>query len=297
MHIKSWNQLCKDEQFQAKDFFTYHGQSFVPQSRDERAKFLLGHVFGYGENLFFAINDSRIVGSLGCVLLEIKVKGVAYITEVNILKEFANHEIVNLLLDAGFGECRKSQAKTIYIGVKPSVDFIEKNLLLSGLEKSYHHIELIKEEKEIYDISAKCYMLSLSKDTLKEYAVIMTDAFLTSPNGATVTVNDALEILKDSRKSAGLLWEMEANQPVGAFEATVIDDTGWLDALAIAPNYQTLGYGKQLFRLVQNLLWRKEVSILKMTVMDINRNAFEMYLKHGFKLHKSLSTWYRKNLV
>jgi hypothetical protein len=81
------------------------------------------------------------------------------------------------------------------------------------------------------------------------------------------------------------------------YETTIIDNLGWLDTLAIATKHQAIGYGKQLFRQVQNFLWRKEVSTLKMTVIDANKHAYDMYLKHNFKLSKLLSTWYVKSFL
>lgn len=293
--IKTWNQLDRNEQMLAMDFFIIHGQPYIEQSWDERKEYLFGPIFGHGKNLFFAICESIIVGTLACVLLEIKVKGKAYITEINILKEYRNHEIVNLLLDVGIKRCKISHAKKVLMGIKPHVDFIEKNLLLAGFEMCYHALELVKEEKEIYDVNIKYKPMPLSESLVREYAVIMSDAFLNTPNGSSVTIEDAMKLLKDNKKSAGILWDLEENQPVGAYETTIIAQTGWLDTLAIAPKYQGLGYGKQLFRQLQNLLWRKEVSALKLIVIDSNKHAYDMYIKHNFKLSKLLSTWYFKN--
>lgn len=290
--IKAWNRLDKNEQIQAKNFLIIHGQSHSEKSWDERKGYLLGPVFGHGENLFFAICESMIVGILACVLLEIKAKGEAYITEIDILKEYESHEIVNLLINTGIGHCKKSGAKRIRLGIKPYVDFIETNLLLAGFKMCYHALELVKEEKKIYETNAKYKTLPLSETRLKEYSDIMTDAFINSPNGGSVTIQDAMKLLNDNKKSTGILWDSEMNQPVGAYEITIIAQTGWIDALAIERKYQGLGCGKQLFRQVQNLLWRKEVSTLKLTVMDSNKRAYEMYLKHNFKLSKLLSTWY-----
>ena len=52
----------------------------------------------------------------------------------------------------------------------------------------------------------------------------------------------------------------------------MIAQISWIDALAIAPKYQGQGYGKELFRRVQNSLWRNEASVLRMTVMDSNKH-------------------------
>lgn len=172
INIKTWNQLDKSEQMLAEDFFIIHGQTYIKQSWDEQKEYLLGPVFGQGENLFFAMCDSMIVGTLACVLLEIKVKGEAYITGINTLRENENHEIVNLLLDAGIRRCKLSRAKKIIIGIKPSVNFIENNLLSAGFEMCYQALELVKEEKEFYELNIKYKTMPLSKAHVKEYAEI-----------------------------------------------------------------------------------------------------------------------------
>ena len=278
--IKSWKELTKNERESAFSFLKSPKISGSNLAWDDRKKILFGPAFDRGENLFFSV-DKEIKAALGAVTLEIPVKGEAYITSVSGEADFALVEHAN---DFCFGK----GAEKVYAGITPGFadGFIEHFRSL-GYTHVYSLLDLVLIDEESYDTGDD--LLPLDRNNAGDFARIMTKAFENSPNGASMTTEEALDMI-DEDGIFGLFTER--NQYVGAFEMKIRKGIGHIDSIAIAPEHQRKGLGRKMLGQLIEVLWDEEVKEIRMTVIDANRHAFEMYLDFGFKTEKVLSEWY-----
>lgn len=281
---KTWNQLIEKEKEDVIRYIESCNDNVFNRSRETQIRAIEGMTYGNGDHYFVFFEGDMIIGTVGVILKEVAPQGIAYINE---LRGTQSAELRKHLVDFAKEMCIKSGAKEVKLGLLERHDEFIPQLVESGFIYVHSLVELKKCKREIYEDAVAIDLLTL--EYAEAFATIMTEAFKDSPNGATVTVEDAKKQAEEN-DLCGVI--SVGSTAVGAFELTLKDEIGWIDTLAVAPSNQNKGYGRLLFRSVQNYLWERGAKELKMCVFDTNKIAFDLYLKHGFTRGQLLSKWY-----
>jgi ribosomal protein S18 acetylase RimI-like enzyme len=256
-------------------------------SIEDRKNYLTGNTFENGVNLKFCLKNSKIMGSIGIVTSEISVKNEGYITEIIILDK--SQQIFEEMLDDALAICRNTGAHIITIGLKPHNFFLTESVEGYHFIRSYSFIKLIHNKRTStgYD-----NLVPLNKENAPIYAEIMTSSFINSPNGASISIKEAYELLYEPESNKYGLLKVDSNY-VGVYEFRITDNKGWLDSIGIKPSCQNKGYGKILLDQSISYLYSLGVDKIELIVADSNIHAYNLYLKTGFIEKEVLSTWYK----
>ncbi len=65
---------------------------------------------------------------------------------------------------------------------------------------------------------------------------------------------------------------------------------GWIHHLAILPDYQKKGFGKELLNKVIHAFEEDNIVKIKLEVLETNKNVIEFYLKQGWYLRPEITT-------
>lgn len=288
--IISWSSLDEQLKEEALSFILDHSTSLYYGNIEDRKKYLKGSTFNKGDTLKFYYDDSRFIGSIGIVTAEITVKKEAYITEIIILDK--SLEVFKELLHDAISVCNYAGAEIITLGLKPNNSFLSDHLIDSSFIRSHSFVKLIhnKKSETKYD-----NLIPLNRENAPIFADIMTSSFLNSPNGGSLSVEEAYELIDDPDSNKYGLLEVHGRY-VGVYELRVTGKKGWIDSIGIKPSCQNKGYGKILLKQSMGYLYSLGVEEIEMMVADSNITAYELYLKTGFEKKEILSTWYKLSI-
>ncbi|MCK4260396.1 MAG: GNAT family N-acetyltransferase [Halanaerobiales bacterium] len=125
---------------------------------------------------------------------------------------------------------------------------------------------------------------------------LLNRAFINSPNGAILTVEEMEEVVREYKEKPHLAQLcLYDGEPAGLFELTCKAQVGWIDVLGVDPAFQGQGIGKVLLKRSVELLHQSDMEEVKLYVMSTNERAMKLYTKHGFELEKVSSIWFEKS--
>lgn len=99
--------------------------------------------------------------------------------------------------------------------------------------------------------------------------------------------------LANSNESFILAWD--GNKLVGSILATHDGRKGWLNRLAVDPDYRKMGIGSQLIRQAEEFLLSAEINIFACLIEDWNLSSRELFQKNGYLCHDDIH-YYTKRL-
>lgn len=284
--IKSWSSLDVTEKAEALRFIFANSKNSNDLSNDEREKYLTSNIFNKGDTLMIYFNHSKIIGSIGIVTAEIQEKKESFITEINCISTKVFKELMNMAIDIA----KNKGANIVSLGLKPHNDNLTKSVKDFDFLYSHSFIKLVHDNKRII---SHPNLVPLNKDNTPLYAAIMTSGFMNTPNGATVSDDEAYSLLEEPLSNKYGLFKINGLY-VGVYELRIKDDTGWIDGIAISPDEQEKGYGKMLLNQCMGYLYSLGVKKIEMMVADTNKNALQLYLNNDFHEKELLSTWFKK---
>ncbi len=288
--IKSWFDLNIKQKEKAFDFIISNSTSLYHRDNDERKKYLTGSTFSKGKNLLFYLSDSKFWGSIGIVTSEINLRGETYITEINILDNSQN--IFKELLGEAVAICKKAGSEIITLGLKPHNFFLSEIVIDSNFIYAHSFIKMTHDKKKETKYNN---LIPLNKDNASSFAEIMTSSFINSPNGGSISTEEAYELLGDPDSSKYGLIQID-DEYVGVYELRISENKGWIGSIGISKSHQNRGYGKMLLNQSMGYLYSLGVDIIEMMVADSNIKAYELYIKTGFLKKEILSTWYKLSI-
>lgn len=305
MDIRAYTSLSEAEKAEAKAFVEKTFQPGLGRTFQDKWQELLGPAYGHGRDLYFARSEDCVLGSMALVLVEIPVKGEAFMTNF----KGQQQQVLDTMLVYAEGLVIKAGAKRLLVGCDPALSLPIDRVLKQGYQAAYNLITLVQERRPNNHKAVSGTIVGINEAMPEErekdlvnYAHIMTQAFIESPNGATLTPSEAGHAL-DSGMDLGLFYPGDAGmpsvpfvpaKPLGAYECHMESDTGWIDTLAILPDQQGKGYGRNMLGLVMDKLWCNGPKQLRMTVMDANQHAYKLYLSEGFQVETLYSKWFVK---
>lgn len=84
---------------------------------------------------------------------------------------------------------------------------------------------------------------------------------------------------------------------VGNLAIYLNSEEGFLTSIAICPEYQGLGYGRELWERAQELAINKKITAVCLEVYTSNISAKRFYLNRGFQIQKKENDWIRMKKI
>ncbi len=293
MTVRTFSELDEEERKKLFDYTVAFGESRYFKTRAEMEKNCSGRTFDFGKDHFSAWKNGSVKGTAAAITREVKNRGEAYVTAVNVKEEDA--AFFENLLDASIERCLKANAVSVKLGIKPVFEFL-KPTIESRRFVEVHRSVLMRYEKtrEALETDEKLLLRDLSDETKGSFRRIHNDAFRNSPNGGSLTGDEIEEMILEKSNLAGVAF-YDGN-PVGIYELTLDGKTGFIDGLGIDPVLHSKGFGRATLNAVMEKLYANGAAEIRLSVMSSNARAVELYKKTGFNEEKTLSVWFGKKL-
>lgn len=295
MIIKSFTELSIDEKKRLYDYIISIGCSHYFDNFKEMVKDYIGIVFNYGESHFSLWDDVEVRGTLAVITKEVKEKGEAFITGINIREEDSRH--FSLLLDRGLNYISTLEPEIIKLGIYTSISYLIPVVLEHGFNEVYKAMIMrYKGGSSVVDGSARAVEFqSICEDNKKVFQSIHNRAFIKSPNGSIQTdeqLEDIMREYKDCPQLAGVcLYE---GRPSGMYELSIKNSTGWIECLAVDPDHWGMGIARELLGKSVKILLTSGAEEVKLFVISSNTRAVNLYERNGFIQEKVTSRWFEK---
>lgn len=258
-----------------------------------------GPVFNYGEYQLSFWDTNQVVASLAMITQDVEKKGEVFITSIYSSEEFK--EKLKLLVLKALDHCQELNPERVKLGIYPALGYLISVIKEIGFRQVYHslvmqyQLDLSSDENPEHKEWELVFLAETNKLIYKE---ISDRAFLASPNGGMLTDEILHDLLDKNKKnpemSAMLIFQ---NKPVGIFDLTVKKGVGWIESLAVHPDFQGKGFGKILLKIAIDHLLKKGVQEVKLHVISSNQKAVRLYENSGFVREKISSTWFELEMI
>jgi ribosomal protein S18 acetylase RimI-like enzyme len=297
--IKSFTELTTQEKQRLYEYIISIGSSHYFDNFKEMVKDYIGIVFNYGDSHFSLWDDKgNVKGTLAVITKEVKERGEAFITGVNIREEDSPY--FALLLERGIKYIETLSPEVIKLGVYTSISYITPSVLGHGFKEVYKAM-IMKYNGDKYnniEASKDIEIQGLSQQNKKEFQRVHNTAFIKAPNGAVLTDEQVEELVKEYEKCpqlSGICFYKDV--PAGIYELAIKNGTGWIDGIAVDPAYWSKGIGQELLKRSIILLYTSGAKDVKLFVVSANERAVKLYEKNRFEIEKITSTWYEKRNI
>jgi len=297
MEIKQFKEITITQKKELYNFIKNTNSNYN-KSYIEMTKIYESDTFNEGNSVFVLLDNYEVKGSLAIITKEISIKGEAFITDIYMAKENLERNL-RFLIEEAMTYCSKCSARSVKVGIRES-----ETLLIPYINKlEFIHIydAIVMRYKGDGDIvlkvNKKIELVNLSVLNSKQYMNIQNEAFINSPNGGTidqVEVMDYIVKYANNEDLIGLCYFEK--KPCGMYELSLDADIGWIDTLAVSPEWQKKGIGKLLLMNCIGRLWEKHVEEIKLLVITSNVVAVKMYKGAGFEEEAVFSYWFEKTL-
>lgn len=283
MMIRTFAELDDLERKELYEFLKKFGKNWFYKDYEEMIKVFSGGLFNQGTTYYSYWLAGEPKGTLGVITKEIAVRKEIFMTNVYADSE----EVVNLLIERGLVDIRELCPCSVKLGLRDDrFKVVVENI---GFALGYSAVILRYEGREVERVSLAVRELDLN--TAEDFRIVHNEAFLTSPNGAVLEKDDMSEVLEQyggNLDKAGIIYQ--GDRPVGMYQLTLKDDIAWIEVIAVVPERQSQGWGRDILRYC---LWRlKDRDLIKLIVMSSNKLAYDFYFRHGFIKEEVLSNWY-----
>lgn len=136
----------------------------------------------------------------------------------------------------------------------------------------------------------KYSLVPLKEEDKYDYLEIYNKCFKGVPNCGEKSIEDIEDLFNDKNIIIGFFKVNE--EIIGVYELSIESSVGWIDGIAIQPIYRGRGYGREILNATIELLKSKSVKEYELIVCTDNKPAYNLYNSMGFKIKKTLSTWF-----
>jgi ribosomal protein S18 acetylase RimI-like enzyme len=292
MTIKSYCELSINECQKLYDFLVTQGDGLWSQGFSKTDAELRGPLFNNGRGFYSFWDAARPMGSVGCITKDIKEHGAAYIAVSS-----ANSESL-----VAFGELTRHvvtyisefRPRLVRLGISPKLAKLVPVILESGFKEIDRALILCRiKQPGVFRVDNGLLLVSLTSANGHEFRNIHNEAFKTSPNASLISEAEVQERIQNNNKN-GIQYglALDRDRSIGVFETVFKDGVGWLEALAVHPKHQGKGFGQRMLQAVIAELYQ-DCKVAKLTVMESNTAAKNLYLNFGFKVENTKSIWFQ----
>lgn len=295
MEIKSFIELDSEEKKVLYNYIMSIGCNHYFDSFKEMVKDYIGIVFNYGESHFSLWEDGKVKGTLAVITKEVREKGEAFITGINIKKEDSEH--FRFLLERGLSYISTLKPEKIKVGVYTYISYLMPIVQEYGFKEVYKAMVMrhTKEVEAKLGLNDNMGFEYISEENKKLYQTIHNKAFLNSPNGSTMTDRQLEEFMNEYKSCTHLAGICSyRGEAAGIYELCIKNGTGWIEGIGVYPEFWGFGVGRAILDKSVGTLYDSGAKEVKLFVISSNTRAVELYERNGFKLEKITSTWFEK---
>lgn len=275
-------------------YHSINSLQLIFENYNEFEKYYLANNFNNGKTSFCFFNNQLPVGAIAVVTKEIIYRKQIFITGLNLDDKTYLKEMTDIVLET----ISELKPEIIKIGVNPLKTEVIELLQNIGFKNPYRLLSLIKRDLNNYEIDGLFSFKELNEGNKYIFQTILNSSFSNSKNGGFINDDDLRDYLIDYSKKSDLIGIFYYNNlPIGTYELNVDNKKGLIESIGIAPEYQGRGYGKKLLEASINKLLEYNVSEIVLTVIETNKNAYELYKKYDFIEQKVVSVWMEKDTI
>ncbi len=293
MRIVPFISLCKEEIEELFDFINEISEEASFNNFNTMVKDFSGHTFNYGKEYFTIWENNELKATMGLITIDIETKREAFITSIFAYDE--SDKYIFKLFEKAKEIVNKTNAKFIRLGISKGREYLIPAMIKLGFEKSYDIVTLKFEDiealKKIEENSNFEYR-NLTKENTEIFRTVHNRAFISSPNGGTMTEDEAKEIASYNKNTdwSGICYFKK--NPVAMYQCNSKEDTIWIETIGVLPKYQGIGIGKLILRRAVKIALREKYDSIKLYVVTSNEVAYKTYLKYGFEFYEQRAAWF-----
>ena len=236
-----------------------------------------------------------VVGCLGVVTREAASQGVVYLAGLYL--EPSQAAVFTELVETALGLVRDVPHQVVRLGIPERHRDLVGEAEGAGFQVVYRALEMryagelsAAPSREAGSGTGLCFV-PVDRDRLVHFLDVHNAAFSVTPNGATFTEEQALEVFRESMGTDLLQLGYADGEPVCVLELDVKGGEGEILGLGVLPDRWGRGYGRQALARAVETLRRRQVRCIRLTVIDTNERAVRLYLRNGFVVDRVISTW------
>lgn len=317
MLCKRFIELEREERQELFSFVSTFGANAYCRSLPEMEKDFLGEVFNGGRNCITVWeSNGTAVGTLGVITKEAAKRGEVFLTAMHVAPERV--DVLPLLLaEAGriaLAENGVNPGAILRLGVRGEQGHLCDGAIRSGFAPAYRMLELRRDAKRpdadqglvaaagaaaagtVTVDGAAMSFVPLAPGKLNDFVDVHNAAFSDTPNGGSISLTEAEEMLKESAEPDFIQLGYVDEKPALVLMLSLESETGWVLGLGVVPRFQGNGLGKVALRHAIAILEKRGVAEVRLTVAETNTRALNLYQRHGFVLDKVRSTWFTGSL-
>lgn len=230
----------------------------------------------------------RVVGCLGVVTREAASQGVVYLAGLCLDPGYAS--LFSELLQMALGLACGVPHRVVKLGIPERHGDLAGEAEKAGFRMVYRALEMRYAGTRVDTVGKLCFEV-VDRSRLVHFLDVHNAAFSVTPNGATFSEEQALEVFGDSLGTDLLQVGYAGGRPVCVVELAVRAGEGELLGLGVVPEEWGRGYGREGLACAVETLMRHGVRRIHLTVIDANERAVNLYLRNGFVADRILSTW------
>lgn len=266
----------------------FNNQVSGSQTREEIQDFITGRCFDFGRFFFAAIEGKKVLATIGAVIAEVARKEI-FVTALTCVE--GQEHIFSDLLRTMLSELACFKEVKIKFGIRDGQKVgqgFPENL---GFRKEYSLLSMKYEGKRPSENSlAQIELKALGIDNIDEYVRVTNQSFLNTSNAASIDEEDAKKMMGNEKLICGLIYDQGVAK--GSYELKLSGEDGWIESIGILPEWQGKGLGRAFVEKLIYRLQKEEARAVRLTVIDINSRAYNLYKRMDFKVVRNLSDWY-----
>lgn len=266
---------------------------------EDMLEFFLGEVFERGKQILLLLEKDNILGVMGVITKEVPICDTAYITEMFFNFDFvkAKKKDFEIFMKKAIEICKAKHAKSISLGVREKNEELETLVVECGFKKNYDAVIMRRDKNEKIFLEEKVQFIKLNLKSSRDFTIIYNEAFRNAQNAATITLEDTKSFLinySGNEEYIGIIYRNE--NPIGIYMLANVDNVGWIDNIAILPQYRGQGLGNEVIKKCLKFFYDKDIYLVKLLVMSSNYIAMNLYKKIGFEKEYILSKWFTMSI-
>ena len=279
--IKNYLELNEDEKALVNDFMNRRQDNKISQKEFEDS--INNAVHDFGRGIMFYLDRNKVLGKAFLILEPAQRIHTAYIHNIDLEenRDFVFKELIEKCKEIS----KKYNVEKLFLSL--GKDEILKTQNKAGLKAQYSAFNMELKDKKEKDI-ARLELEALCEENVEDYVKIFNEAFMDMPHGCFTTLDNMTKEIDN--ENVRYYLAKEGNCYVGFIDVRIENDKGFFD-IGLGKKIPGKGLGKRLLETAIDLLQKKGVHSVCLTVIEKNNIAYDMYKKRGFQVCEKISDW------
>lgn len=292
MEIISFNRLDEKKRDELFAFMCGLVPAKPFASAEDMVKDLTHPPFHQGENFLTFWKQSSVTGTIAVITQEAKDKGEIFMTYLFASPEhsFLIPEFIRAAEQLAVTREGVTAKTVAHLGVREEMSYLAPGVKNAGYAETTRIWEMRREAVPWEHAGSALEFAPLTPQHLDDFVSIHNAAFLKSPNGGQTSVAEARQALEQASCPDLLQVGFLRGKPAVMFDLQIREGNGWIEALAVKPDLQGRGLGREALNHAISTLVSHGTRDIRLTVVEANTAALNLYKKAGFVPGRVIST-------